>query len=122
MNPVPDIIKLGTYDLKIFLAFLFTSFSLSAFAQRIDVDKVRKLQKQKQEKAIVDEAEVRKRAAEKLEQDKLREAIGLGRIRYCTILPFAYKANQELVSSVLLSLEKFSEKYCLPISYRQCTL
>lgn len=95
---------------KIFIAFLFTSFSLTALAQRIDVDKVRKLQKQKKEEAIVNESEVRRRAAEKLEQDKLHEAIGLGRIRYCTILPFSYKPNQELVSSVILSVEKFLVK------------
>lgn len=95
---------------KLLIAFLLTSFSFSVLGQRIDVDKVRRLQKQKKEEAIVNEAEARKRAAEKLEQEKLKEAIGLGRIRYCTVLPFDYKKNQDLVESVLISVEKFLVK------------
>ncbi len=95
---------------NIFIIFFLTLFISSAFGQRIDVDKIRKLQKIKEEQAVVNEAEERKRAAEKLEQEKLREAIGLGRIRYCTILPFEHKEDQDLADSVVLEIEKFLSK------------
>ncbi len=90
------------------LILLFASTSL--FAQRIDVEQVKKMQIEKKERSAADEAEQRKRAAEKLEQAKLREAIGLGRIRYCTLLPFEYKKDQELVDNTLFSVEKFLVK------------
>lgn len=95
---------------NILIALTLLSFTTSVFGQRIDVDKIRKLQKIKDEQAVVDEAVERKRAAEKLEQEKLREAIGLGRIRYCTILPFEFKKNQNLVDGIVLEVEKFLSK------------
>ena len=95
---------------KLILIFIFTLCSPHSFAQRIDVEQVKKMQLEKEERSAADEAEARKRAAEKLEQEKLREAIGLGRIRYCTLLPFEYKKDQELVDKVIFNVEKFLVK------------
>lgn len=95
---------------NIFIAVLFSLFSLTSFGQRIDVDKIRKLQKQKEEQSVKDEALARKRAAEKLEAEKLKEALGLGKIRYCTVLPWEFKKDQKLADSVLFEFEKFLTK------------